>query len=93
MIILKENYEKLLPVFNNSPVLKEIEPLSQNLSDLAAAGLDAFHYIQNKNNADSTWIKNTDTVLEKSLISYGKVKIAIVSGIKKLVQAVKLNTN
>jgi hexosaminidase len=93
LIILKDNHDKLLPVINNSPILKEIEPLSQNLSDLAAAGLDALNYIENKKSADSDWIKNADLVLNKSLIPYGKVQIAIVSGIKKLAQMAEHNTN
>ncbi|MEJ2615133.1 MAG: family 20 glycosylhydrolase [Ignavibacteriaceae bacterium] len=93
LMSLKENHKKLLPVINNSPILKEIEPLSQNLSDLAATGLDALNYIENKNKVSGDWIKHADSVLNKSLNPYGKVHIAVVSGIKKLVQAVIQNTN
>ncbi len=93
LLLLKENHKKLLPIINSSAILKEIEPLSQNLSDLAGIGLAALDLIENQNNADAQWITNANLVLEKSLISYGKVQIAIVSGIKKLVQAVKQNTN
>jgi len=93
LMILKENHKKLIPVINNSPILKEIEPLSQNLSDLAATGLDALNYIENKNKVSGDWIKHADLVLDKSLNPYGKVHIAVVGGIKKLVQAVLQNTN
>jgi hexosaminidase len=93
LLQIKENHQKLLPIINNSPILKEIEPLSKNLSELTGVGLEALKFIENKNNADTEWLGKANLVLERSLTPYGKVQIAIVSGIKKLVQAVKLKTN
>ncbi len=87
--ILKDNHKELRPIIDESPMLKEIEPLSKNLSDLAGTGLEALNFIENQNSADAAWINKASIVLDNSLISYGKVQIAIIKGIKNLVQAVK----
>ena len=83
----------LLPIINNSPILKEIEPLSKNLSDLAGTGLEALKFIESKNNADTGWLNKANSVLKKSLTPYGKVQIAIINGIKKMIEAAGQKTN
>ncbi len=93
LTLLRDNNSALLQIINNSPILEEVKPLSKNLSDLAATGLDALYLIENQNSADTVWINRAKLILEKSIIPYGKVQIAIVSGIQMLVQAVKQNTN
>ncbi len=85
--LLQDNYKELVPAFNGSPILEDVEPLSKNLSALAKTGLDAFQLIENNEKADSTWINNSNEILTEANKSYGKVKIAIIDGIKKLIQA------
>jgi hexosaminidase len=85
--VLQENHNQLLPIINNSPILKEIEPLSKNLSAIAQKGVEALDLIESKNKAGDEWIKEANLILDNSYISYGKVQIIIVDGIKKLIQA------
>jgi hexosaminidase len=87
--LLSDNHKKLLPVINNSPILKEIEPLSSNLSSLAQVGLDVLSYIESNSIPDVKWKSRADIILKKSLTSYGRVQIAIIDGIKKLVKEVE----
>ena len=93
LLLIKENYQILIPTVNNSPILKEIEPLSRNLSDLAGIGLEALKFIENHTSADTGWINKANLVLNKSLAPYGKVNIAIVKELKRLIQAVSHSTN
>lgn len=93
LTLLRDNYKDLLPIINNSPILKEIEPLSKSLSNLAGAGLEALNFIESQNSADSEWVNKVNIILENSLISYGKVQIAIISGIEKMVRKVNIKTN
>ncbi len=87
LTMLQNNFNELLPIFNSSLILKDIQPLSESLSELAKTGLDAVNFIENNEKPDSVWINNSNLILLNSHKSYGKVKIAIVDGIKKLIQA------
>jgi hexosaminidase len=89
LILLQGNHERLLPIINNSPILKEVKHLSENLSSLAQVGLDALSFIETKNKANVNWKNKSEMVLNKSSIPYGKLQIAIIYGIKKLVDAVE----
>jgi hexosaminidase len=94
--LLSENHKELLPIINNSPMLKEIEPLSSNLSSLALAGLDAISFIESKTVPGGEWKNKADIILGKSQISYGRVQIAIIGGIKDLIneaEQIHLNKN
>ena len=90
LALLRDNYKNLLPIINDSPILHDIKPLSKNLSDLAGTGLEALKLIENQNNADTTWTNKAGKILDNSLIPYGKVHIAIVDGIKKMIDSVKI---
>jgi hexosaminidase len=89
LILLRDNHKELLPAINNYPILKEIEPLSHNLSSLAQLGLEALENFKNKNKPDNEWIKKADKILEESSKSYGTIEIAILSGIRNLIEALK----
>ena len=90
--LLSDNHKKLLPVINNSPILKEIEPLSSNLSSLAQTGMDALSFIESRTVPKSEWKNKADIILKKSSISYGRLQIAILKGIKKLIKEAEQNT-
>ena len=89
LTMLKGNNNQLKTVINKSPILKEIEPLSENLSALTEKGLEALTIIESNNKAIAEWVNKADIILDNSYIPYGKVKIAIVDGIKKLIDVCK----
>jgi hexosaminidase len=84
--IWKNNHSLLTQTIKKSPVLKEIEPLSQDLSTLANIGLESFQYLENKHKADSTWIENSLEVLKKSRVPRGQTELMIIPAIEKLVK-------
>jgi hexosaminidase len=89
LVLLRDNHQELSLIINNSPILKEVELLSRNLSSLSQLGLEALNYLQNKNKPDIEWINNADNILDQSSKSYGTVEIAVLSGIRNMINALR----
>ena len=80
------NHELLLPVIEKSPVLREIESLSVDLSRVARLGREALAHIGEKNAATREWLDNASGLLEKAREPRGQVELMIVPAVEKLVQ-------
>ena len=85
LLLWKKNDSKLESLIRKSPILKEIEPLSKNLSAIASIGLDALNCIANKTKVSSGWVNTRLFEIEKSAEPGGEVKLMIVSPIERLV--------
>ncbi len=85
LILWQNNDKQLEKSINNSPILKEIEPLSVKLSEISSTGLQAMEYINNNKKADSSWVNSSLIELNKAKEHYGQVELMIVSPIIKLV--------
>jgi len=83
------NNQQLLKIINTSPILKEIEPMSDNLTKLSQIGLAALNLIHENKKADTQWINAATNIISEAQTSYGQVELAIIPGIIKLVNAVK----
>lgn len=59
----KENHKKLKPFIDNSPVLQEIEPVSDVLSQLADKGIEAIGYIQNNSTPTDEWAETASKII------------------------------
>ncbi|MBN1999073.1 family 20 glycosylhydrolase [candidate division KSB1 bacterium] len=80
------NHDKLLTTIGISPVLKEIESLSADLSACAQIGLEAIALVENGTRADEDWIKEKLETLEKAKAPRGQTELMIVSAVEKLVK-------
>jgi len=89
LTLWRNNHEKLAKTINLSPIIKEIEPLSLNLKLLSEAGLETLSLLDKKQKPKEDWIKATDKLLLEAKKSYGQTELMIVSGVEKLVGAVK----
>ncbi|MBL1212063.1 MAG: family 20 glycosylhydrolase [Ignavibacteriae bacterium] len=81
LILWSGNHDKLLPIIKSSPILKEIEPLSQNLSKISDAALVIL-------NSDDNKIEDVDLFKESvknSKITYGQVKLIIIDSLEELI--------
>lgn len=85
----KENHEKLLPVIRRSPVLKEIETLSLNLSTIARIGIEAVRLILDEKETDTGWLEESKKALESAKLPGGHAELTIVTAIEQLVENVK----
>jgi len=85
----KENHEKLLPIIFQSPIIKEIEPLSQNLSKVSQIGLEALALLREGNSAPVKWLDKANTIIEEAKEPYGQTELHVLNGIEALVMVLK----
>ncbi len=83
----RENQAELQPQFEKSLLLKEVAPLSQNLSALGAAGLAALYYIDRGEAAPPEWVTQQREVVEQARKPQAQLLIAVVPPVEKLIQA------
>ena len=83
----RDNEATLQPMIENSYLLKEVAPVSQNLSALGRAGLQALDYIDRSERPPDTWKSEQLQLLEQSKKQNGQLLLMIVPGMEKLVQA------
>ncbi len=86
LILWKNNDTELEKTIKESPILKEIQSMSKDLSGISSIGLQALDYIINNNKAGSDWINSSLSKLKKAKRPRGQVELMIVSPIKKLVE-------
>ncbi len=87
LILWQKNHAELLGIIRKSPILKEIETLSEDLSKAASIGFEALQYIQNGWQKDAKWVKESLGFLTKAKEPRGQTEIMILPGIEKLVNA------
>lgn len=83
--IWSKNHEKLLPIIRQSPLLDDVEQLSQNLSDVAEIGLRLLHKKrQPLSEQDKSRFKG---VLENAAKPVGALQLMTVPPIKRMFEA------
>ncbi len=83
------NQAALAKIINNTPALKEIDSLSINLATLSKIGEEAMNFIENDKVAQKTWYDNSIHKIKVAEKPKAQTEIAIVKGIRKLVDNVK----
>jgi hexosaminidase len=85
--VWKDNHARFMMLVNKSPVLKEAEILSLNLSKIAAAGLDAVMHLHEGNDVSKEWLAEQLEILENAKVSGGRCELQVITPIQKLVEA------
>jgi len=83
----RDNQVELQPMFEESILLKEVGPLSQNLSAVGAAGLAALDYLDRGEPAPASWVMQQLTVVEQAKKPQAQLLIVVVPAVEKLIQA------
>ncbi|NIM90957.1 MAG: family 20 glycosylhydrolase, partial [Candidatus Aminicenantes bacterium] len=89
LIEWRDNHSKLKPILEVSLLLKEILPLSEDLTSLAEAGLQALDYLESKKPPQQAWVENASSLLERPKRPEYELVIMIVPAIRKLVNTAK----
>jgi hexosaminidase len=87
LTLWRDNHQEFLKTLKNSPILKEAEILSENLSRIGKAGLEAMQYIRNGNTAGKGWSDENLNVLENAKQSGGRCELQVITPVQKLVTA------
>jgi hexosaminidase len=78
---------QLEPTLEKSYLMKELRPISQNLSALAAVGLQALDYLQNGSRPAQGWASSQAGLINNSRKANADLMLMVVSPIEKLVAA------
>ena len=87
LTLWRDNDAKLHPLLNQSFLLEEDVPLSQNLSAVAAAGLQALDYLDQAQIAPDSWKTQQTALLVEASKPQAGVLLMIVAPVRQLVEA------
>ena len=83
----RDNQIELQPLFEKSLLLKEIAPISQNLSALGAAGLAALDYLDRGEHPPAAWVTEQLAVVEQAKRPQAQLLLMVAPSVGKLIQA------
>ena len=83
----RENDVRLHPVLEQSFLLQEVVPLSQNLSALGAAGLQALDYLDKGQRAPDSWKTEQIAVIDQAGTRQADLLLMVVTPVRELVEA------
>jgi hexosaminidase len=86
----RDNHILLLPICESSFLLKEILPLSQEVKDLAEAGLRALQYLEQDQKPPDKWLKQVKSLFERPKKPDYELEITIVPAIRKMIEAAQM---
>jgi hexosaminidase len=87
LIEWRDNDAALQPLLQNSYLLKEVSPVSQNLSSLGAIGLQALYYIGKSDSAPDAWRTQQIAIVQAAEKPTADLIVAVAPAIQKLVEA------
>jgi hexosaminidase len=91
LTIWQDNDLLLMALMQQSPVLKEIEPLSKNLQQLGRAGLEALTFLAKKQKPKSEWLAGKRQLILSAKTPCAEVELRVVDAIEKLIHATEKN--
>jgi hexosaminidase len=87
LIRWRNNQSNLQPLEGQSFLLKEIVPLSQDLSAVATTGLQALDYMDRGERAPAAWATEQFALLEEAQKPRAQLLLMVVQSVQKLVEA------
>jgi hexosaminidase len=88
----RDNDEKLQRVATQSSIVQEVAPLSQSLSSISAAGLQALDFMDRGEKAPKEWETQQLAAMQQAFQPKGQVMLMVVPSVQKLIQASAGNT-
>ena len=83
----RDNDVKLRPLAEKSAIVQEVEPLSQSLSALGSAGLQALDYLDRGEKAPKDWEQQQLAMVEQAFQPRAQVLLMVAPAVQKLIQA------
>jgi hexosaminidase len=83
----KDNQEKLQALGENSTLVQEVSPLSQDLSALGVSGLQALDYLDRGEKAPEDWEKKQLAVIQLAFEPKAQLLLMVAPAVQKLIQA------
>jgi len=83
----RENQVNLQPLAENSSFVQEVAPLSRDLSNLGAAGLEALDYLDRREHTPDDWKTRQLAMVEEARKPKAQVQLMVVPSVQKLIEA------
>ena len=83
------NHADMLPIIKESPILKEIESLSYDLSEIAEIGLKSLEIIHENTTPPANWKKKSTEILKICRAPRGENEIMIINSVQEVVNTTK----
>jgi hexosaminidase len=83
----RDNREKLQPLADNSALVQEVLPVSQNLSALGTAGLQALDYLDRGEKAPEDWKTQQLAVVQQAFEPKAQVLLMVAPAVQQLIRA------
>jgi len=83
----RDNQTELRPMFDASSLLKEVAPLSQNLSALGSAGLAALDYLDRGERAPAAWVIEQLAMVEQAKKPQAQLLLMVAPSVQRLLEA------
>lgn len=83
----RDSQKELQKTVERSALLQEIVPLSQNLSGLAAAGLQAVDYLDRAEPAPQLWVEQQLAFLDAAEKPHAQLLLVVAPSVRKLIRA------
>jgi hexosaminidase len=87
LMLWRDNQTKLQPLAEQSSLLKEVVPISQDLSSLGSAGLRAMDYLDSAQRAPADWASEQLGLVEQAKKPKAQLLLMIAPSVQKLIQA------
>ena len=88
LTLWRDNDPQLQPLLQGSYLLKEVSPVSQNLSALGAAGLQALNYIDKRERAPDSWRTQQIAMAQDAAKPTADLILAVAPAVQKLINAI-----
>jgi hexosaminidase len=89
LAVWRGNDARLAPAYGGSFLLAEVAPVSQDISALGAAGLEALDYIAARKHAPRQWLERQEALIGRVKQPRAELLIMIAAPIEKLLNAAK----
>ncbi len=87
LVLWRDNDAELQPLLQNSFLLKQLTPVSQNLTRLAATGLAALDFIDKGRPATDAWHGDQTALIQQAEKPTADLILAVAPAVQKLVDA------
>lgn len=87
LLLWYENHESLVKVINTSPMLREIEGLSEQLMEVSQLGMEAVYLLEKNETPDLNWLSEAEKVLKKARLQGGRTELMNVNTIEQIVRS------
>jgi hexosaminidase len=83
----RENHALLQPALQGSYLLRELNPVSENVAALASSSLEALEYLESGRKPLQDWSRDQEALLQRADRPEAELLIMILPGVRKLITA------